>query len=653
MGRKERRAEHSRQRHALANDGFSFQDDLDAAMAHHQAGRLDEAETLYREILGNAPNSIDCLHLLGLINLQRGDPQTAVTLIGKAIAVNGKVAAFHYNIANAYMNLNATDDAKAHYETALALQPSYAEAANNLGFILLNRKDPEKASACFAKALKAKPDYAEAHNNLGLAFKDMGNFEKAAYHFERAVLVKPDYLHALNNMGMIQRALGRPDKAIPIYERALQLQPHYVEACNNLGNALRDVGKLDLAKKALERALDIAPQHAEAYCNLGNVLKDLEKPDEALALYERALAFNPRLAMAHYNMGTTYQERGLHNEAMACYERSLSIDPDYGDALWNQSLLFLLKGDYEKGWKQYERRWLVKWVGDHGYRAPLWDGSPLDGKTILLHCEQGLGDSIQFVRYAPLVKESGGRVILACPRALARIFQSVAGTDCVIEEGETVPKHDCRAPLMSLPLIFNTKLDTIPAQVPYLSPRPEDVARWAEKLKPFAGIKVGLVWAGEPRIMLAELNAVDRRRSMSLEQFAPLAGVPDAHFFSLQKGEPAKQAINPPEGLTLIDFMDEATDFADTAALIANLDLVIGVDTSVIHMAGALAKPTWVLSRFDGCWRWLLDRDDSPWYPTLRLFRQTRTGAWENVVQNVRSALIMLQLERLRQSVKS
>jgi len=615
----------------------TLQEMLAAAISHHQGGRLTDADKIYRQMLEADPNNIDALHLLGLISIQTGDPTAAIELIGNALKIKEDVPQFHYNIGNACAVLNKTDEAITHYERAIELQPNNAEAHNNLGYIFLQLKNPHLAAGCLTKALKIRPEYADAHNNLGLAHKDMGALNEALKCFKRAITLAPDYLAARNNLGMVLRTMGRPDEASPHFEHALARNPNYAEARNNLGNALRDMGKLDEAQAEYERALSINPEYAEAHSNLGNIYKDKSMFGEAIASYERALSLKPDFATACFNIGTVYQETGRHNEAMDYYERTLKLDPGYGDALWNQSLLYLLKGDFDKGWKQYERRWVK--LGPHGFNKPLWDGSDLTGKTILLHCEQGLGDSLQFIPYAALVKQRGGKVLLACPKPLTRILETAPGIDQLITEGQPLPDYDCQSPLVSLPLIFNTDLDTIPANVPYLAAPPDQTAAWAERLKSCKGKKVGLVWAGNPRKYHAESNAVDRRRSMRLEQFAPLAEIPGIDFISLQKDGPAEQAINPPPGMNLIDFMDEVSDFTDTAAIIANLDLVIGVDTSVVHLAGALAKPVWMLSRFDGCWRWLLDRSDSPWYPTMRIFRQPKAGDWTSVVENVRAAL--------------
>jgi hypothetical protein len=274
----------------------------------------------------------------------------------------------------------------------------------------------------------------------------------------------------------------------------------------------------------------------------------------------------------------------------------------------------------------------------------MWAGEHLQNKAILLHCEQGLGDNIQFVRYASEVKDRVGRVLLSCPSSLSRLFDTVAGIDEVYPDGVGLPAFDVHVPLMSLPLMFHTTLDNIPKAIPYISAAQDGISLWADRLRPFRGLKVGLVWSGNSQYGNRALHyAVDQRRNMRLEQFAPLSVVPDVHFFSLQKGVGSEQAKDPPNGLKFSNFMDQVGDFADTAALIANLDLVISVDTSVAHLAAAMGVPVWILSRYDGCWRWLWNRQDSPWYPTVRLFRQPQMGDWQSVIKNVCSRLIQEQ----------
>jgi tetratricopeptide (TPR) repeat protein len=409
----------------------------------------------------------------------------------------------------------------------------------------------------------------------------------------------------------------------------------------NLGNALELQDKFDEAAASYRRAIELKPNYAEAYHSLGNALYMQDSLDDAAAYHRRALALKPDYAEAYVSLGTDLARLEKHEDALDNFHHALALKPDYVEAHCSKAFINLRFGNFAVGWPEYEWRWQLKDLAEvaKSLTMPLWDGKNFQGKTILLYCEQGYGDSIQFIRYAPMVKEKGGKVLLSCPQRLLRLFKNVAGIDEIFPDGTSISACDLRAPLMSLPLLFDTRLDTIPCSVPYLSAPADQAAIWAQRLRPYNGLKVGVVWAGDSR-STAYLRSTDRRRSMSLSQFEPLGSVSgNIHFFSLQKGSPADQAKNAPPGLKLIDFMDSVEDFADTAAFIANLDLVIGVDTSVIHLAGAMGKPVWVLSRFAGCWRWLLKREDSPWYPTLRLFRQPQAGDWSSVIESVCTAL--------------
>lgn len=542
------------------------------ALAHHQAGRLAEAEELYRRVLAISPRHDESLHLLGVAAYQRGDCKSSLDFIGQALRIRKDVPFYHYNIANAFKDSGRPDDAVAHYRQAIAI----------------------------------KPDYIEAHNNLGIVLKDLGKLEDAAAQFRKVVELKPDFAEAHNNLGSVLKALRHIDRAMEHYRRALEIKPDHATALNNLGLALYEQGHFL----------------------------------EAMDLYERALAIRPDFDGAHNNLGVALFEQCRYSEAAASYERALTINPNCFVAHFNESMLRLLHGDFSDGWRKYEYRWRTGLQPAIPSSAPLWDGSRLYGKTVLLHYEQGLGDSLQFVRYAPMVRERVGRVIVVCQPPLVRLFQNIAGIDVVVSGDDALPSHDFHAPLVSLPALFNTDLASIPATVPYIMPLAGDVEIWAERVKPYAKrLNIGLVWAGSPRPEQPNAHAIDRRRSMSLRHFAPLADIPDIRFFSLQKGEASEQLKSPPQGLEIVDLMDDVKDFYDTAALIANLDMVIGVDTSVAHLAGAMSKPTWVLSRFDGCWRWLLKRDDSPWYPSMRLFRQPQAGDWGAVVANINTAL--------------
>ena len=610
---------------------------FDKALAHHQAGRFAEAQGLYREVLGLDPRHADSLHLLGVIALQTGDCDGAIAFIGQALQLNDAAALYHSNLGNALKAKERFDEAVASYNRALALNPAYAEAHVNIAEALRKQEKFEESESHGRKAVALRPDLPEAHLNLGNALRGQERFDEAAACYHQALALRPSYAEAFLNLGITLKALGRTEEAFSYCQKAVELNGTLYEAHNNLGNIHKESGRLDEALGCYNRALALHPNYVEAHNNLGNVYKELEQYDKALACYARALERRPDYATTHVNRGNAFHAMKRLDEAQEEYARALALQPTFAEAHWNDALLRLRRGDYKLGWRKYE--WRRRAYRQANLSMPLWDGRPLDGKTILLHHEQGLGDSLQFIRYAPLVKAQGGHVWVVCPSPLVRLFQSVEGIDRVFSFDMPMEPYDCYAPLLSLPGLFGTTLENLPAKIPYLHPDPALVALWRDRLEGFSGLKVGLVWAGNPRKDDPNCYAVDRRRSMRLEHFAPLANLPGVRLISLQMGESAEEIKTPPAGMQILDPMEHVTDYADTAALIANLDLVIGVDTSVVHAAGALGKPTWVLSRFDGCWRWLEDRDDSPWYPSLRLFRQESAGNWEDVIEKVSVAL--------------
>ena len=545
------------------------------AVQHHQAGRLAEAEAGYRQVLARDPRHADSLNLLGVIAAQCGHPDAAIELIAQAIRLNDGVAGYHIN----------------------------------LGLTEQGRGRTDVAAECYRRALELAPEDADAHNNLGIILQDQGQFDAAAAHFERSLAARPDHAEALINLGLARRNQGRLEEAVACGERAIALRPNSAEACNNLGLALENLGRVEAALTHYRQALVLRPDYAEAANNLGLALQHAGQDEAALAQFDHALA----------------------------------LRPDYAEAQLNQSMVRLLTGALRPGWRQYEERWRSRQMASdrRDLAVPRWDGSAGEGRTILIWAEQGLGDSLQFCRYVPLLAERGWRVIVEVQPPLARLFRGLAGAAAVVAtDAATGMRFDCHCPMMSLPQHFDTVLDTIPARLPYLSPEAADVARWGKCLAasglPPDGIRVGLVWAGNARRHSPLLTIADSRRSIGLDQLAPVLAVAGVRFVSLQKDLRPGEA---PAERGLVDVMDKIGDFADTAALIAHLDLVIAVDTSTLHLAGAMAKPVWLLNRFDTCWRWLRGRDDSPWYPTLRQFRQTRSGAWDEVIAAAATAL--------------
>jgi tetratricopeptide (TPR) repeat protein len=573
-----------------------------AAIAHHQAGRLPQAEALYQEILDRQPQHVGAMLNLGVIAGQVGRNDDAVQLLGRAVALSPNIPEAHYNLGNALSNIGRTDEAIAAYRKAVGLRPSYGEA----------------------------------HFNLGNGLRDKGELDAAIAAYQRAIAVKPGYAEAHFNLGNVLRDKGQLDAAVGAYQRAIALNPRFPEALNNLGNVLRDKGQLDEAAIAYQRAIAVNPNFADAHYDLGIVLKDKGQLDEAVAAFGRAIAVKPGYAEAHNNLANAMRDKGQLDEATGVYRRAIELDPNLPEAHYNLSLALLLVGDLERGWPEYEWRWKSRSFSAYSRRfsQPVWDGGDLKGRTILLYAEQGFGDMIQFIRYAPFVAGRGGRVIVEASPPLIRLLRQVPGVEQWITSGEPLPAFDVQCSPMSLPRMFGTTLETVPAQKEYLRAEEQLVEDWRERLAGQAdGLKVGIAWAGSPTFK------GDRTRSLSLDRLAPLGAVSGVTFFTLQKGAAAAQADRPPTGMRLVNLSGELHDFADTAAVMSQMDLVITTDTSVAHLAGALGRPVWVMLQFMPDWRWLLDREDSPWYPTMRLVRQKRLGDWEGVIERVTAGL--------------
>jgi tetratricopeptide (TPR) repeat protein len=555
---------------------------LQEGVTLQQNGALAEAEDAYREILAARPKHLNATQLLGALMLQTGRLHEGIALLRAALAIDGTQASIHSNLAYA---LNAEQ-----------------------------RYDEGLASA--KRAIRLAPNFADAFNNQGNSLAGLGLAGQALESFQKALALKPDFAQAWNNRGCALRDLGRPEEALESFDQAIALQKAYSEAWSNRANALSDLNRPDEAERDYRHALEISPGFADAWNNLGLTLIDL----------------------------------GRHEEALASHERALALNPDEVEAHWNKSLCLLRMGRLVEGFNEYEWRWKRRRIkaGHRRFDEPLWLGNaPLAGKTLLLHAEQGLGDTLQFCRYAQEAAQLGATVILEVPVELTRLLKDLKGVAHVIEQGQPLRPFDLHCPLLSAPLAFRTDLGSIPGAKPYLQADAELAKRWDERLVQHApdathALKVGIVWAGGDRSHVPELRKTDARRSIPLATLAPLLDVNDVRFFSLQKGPAAAQIAQSGDlhgAARITDFTDELVDFADTAALVTNLDLIISVDTATAHLAGALGVPVWILNRYDSCWRWMLEREDSPWYPRARLFRQQRLGDWAGVVGAVRTAL--------------
>ncbi|WP_243370219.1 tetratricopeptide repeat protein [Geotalea sp. SG265] len=432
--------------------------------------------------------------------------------------------------------------------------------------------------------------------------------------------------------------------AIAAYLQALQLAPRQPALLNNLGLAYMENGQLEEARATFERFIALDPENAEPWNNLAVVVQMAGDLEKAAELFRKAIALDPLYAEAWYNLGFALEEQRNWSDAMTCNRRAILLRHDYAEAHFNLALLLLLTGSFREGWQEYEWRWVTK-----GFSTPRryftqlqWDGSPFPGRTLLVHMEQGFGDIIQFIRYIPLVAGLGGKVVVAGPTELKGLLARVDGVERVLVDGDAWPEFHLHIPLMSLPLILGTELETIPGKVPYLQPEQEEVKEWARRLENDRAFKVGLVWSGR---LNTEKN---RRRACSLEDFGPLFTVAGISWYALQMGDGKEQLEAVPFGGQIRDLTYLIADFADTAALIANLDLVISIDTSVCHLAGALGKEVWTLLCRSADWRWLLDRNDSPWYPSMRLFRQDQAGDWSSVMARVEEALLERAVPKLK-----
>ena len=612
-------------------------------LAHHQAGRLAEAEQLYTSVLATRPDHFDSRHLLGVVYYQRGNHAEAVRQFDIALRRDRNNIHALNNRGSALKELNRFDEALASYDRALAVKPDYADALSNRGNILKELNRYEEALASLDRAIAARPDYAEAHSNRASVLHALRRHDEALASCDRAIALWPNYAAAYCNRGSALHGLKRFDEALASYDRALALQPDFALAHSNRGNALHELNRFEEALAHFERAIALRPNFAEAHSNRGNALRHLLRFEEALASYDRAIALRPDFVEAHCNRGSVLQELNRFDGAIAAYDHAIAIRPDFAHARFNLGAARLLSGDFARGWEEYEWRWDTEQLmaAKRNFAQPQWRGSgDIAGKTVLIHAEQGLGDTLQFCRYVPGVAERGANVIFEVPKPLLTMMSTLRGAVQIVAMGDPLPDFDMHCPLLSLPLAFRTRLENIPSQTPYLSAHDNKIAAWRDRLGERKKSRVGLVWAGNPRKELPGSNRIDQQRSIQFDQLAPLLDIAGCEFYSLQKGDDAVTQLRASALRSrVVDWTDELHDFSDTAALIENLDLVIAVDTSVAHLAGALAKPFWLLNRYTTCWRWLLDRDDSPWYPTARQFRQGGRRDWNDVMARVQAAL--------------
>ncbi|BBO88345.1 tetratricopeptide repeat protein [Desulfosarcina ovata] len=573
------------------------------AVKMHNDGDLDGAGKLYQLILEAFPEHANTLHLMGLVCREKGALGEARSLIQRAIGLENNVPVFYVSLGETLQSEGKTQEAMNCYQKALELAPNMIEALCSLGNLLRERGDCRQAVICYQKAIRINPQVPQLFNNLGLAYQQQDEC----------------------------------DAAEACFKKAISMAPELIEALNNLGNLYRDASFFELALNQYQRALTLAPHNTSVNYNIGLVYQSQQREERSAHYFRKAVEYHPPIADAYHNLGQFHQDQNRPMEAIRYYEKAIMLDPHHFDAQLNRSLSLLSLGRFKEGWDAYEWRFkrdIWKRVYPHCLKGRRWDGRAFSGKTLLVHSEQGFGDTIWFARYLKQVKSLGGKVIFEVRSELFDLMKSVDGVDSLVSMSFESPpdiEYDWYIPLMSLARVFETTLETIPVTVPYLYASDDKRRDWVDRAKG-PELKVGLVWAAK------STNA--NNRSCPAERLLPLCNLKDVRLFGLQKGDDAVQADHLPTGF--INLGPDFQSFADTAAVIDCLDLVISVDTSVAHLAGAMGKPVWVILPYAADWKWMMEQHDSPWYPTMRLFRQQTPDNWESIVK-----IVVTELKRL------
>jgi tetratricopeptide (TPR) repeat protein len=638
-----------------------------------EMGKLEEAVRSYDVAIGIQPRNADAHCNRGVAFKLLGRPDEAVRSYDRAIELKPDHISAHANRGITLLReLKRPQEALESFASIIALDPRLPPAHNLRGEALRDLSRPHEALRSFEEALRLAPDFSEACYNRGLTLLVLQRPRDALQSFDRLSQLEPTLAEGHYYRGNALRNLGRLPEALGSYNRALELKNDFAEAHNGRGNVLRDLKRASEALSSYERALALKPDFAEAHSNRGNVLHDLRRLEEALASHDRAVALMPDYARAHFNRGSTLRELGRMSEALACFDRAIELTPGFPPGLPGAAMLstdrerskeavetsdralrhdqsavlaaaakgtcLLQTGRFEEGWPLYE--WRKKKAGRRDYckyRQPEWTGTEnLEGRTLFVHAEQGAGDTIQFSRYAQLAREMGAKVILGVPDVLVRLLKDLGPGIDVIGLSSQPPDFDYHVALLSMPLAFRTNFANCPANVPYLRAEPERVEYWRARLGE-RGRKIGICWQGNTN------PQIDAGRSFSLRHFEALAKLPGVRLISLQKNDGVEQLLELPADMRIetlgADFDNPPDAFVDTAAVMVILDLVISSDTAIAHLAGALGRPTWVALKHVPEWRWFLDRSDSPWYPTMRLFRQTIRDDWPEVFAAMESRL--------------
>jgi tetratricopeptide (TPR) repeat protein len=608
---------------------------LQDALALHRAGQFEAARPLYERVLQREPRNFDALNLLAKLNLSLGQGQAADLWL-RALQVRPDFFEARIGAVQALEQAGKLPEAVAACQQALLLRPKTAELHFRLGLLLraLNRR--AEAMAAYRRCLEVDPAVAEAWINLGCFLEEEGNAVESLSCFERAVSAQPKLSVAHYFLGARLRKAGQIELAERSLVEALRLQSNSPEALNELGTLCSAQRRFREAEDLFRRALAVRPNFIEAHNNLGNALRQQNRPAESVAALARALELAPRHAEILNNLGTAEQSRNQLESAIGWFRRSIEVAPDHAEAHVNLGLCLLTLGHLRDGWPEYDHRWRSDLRAlRRQFGVPAWTGAEsLRDRVILLHAEQGLGDSIQFLRYVPCVAALGAKVILEIQPELRSLVAGCATVHHLCARGDPLPPFDFHCPLLDLPRAFGTSIETVPSSVPYLNALPPVLERWQARLASLDRPRIGLVWSGNPK------HKNDHNRSLPLELLLTALAGCRGSFVSLQKEPRSEDLARLRAEARITDLAGEMRDFHDTAAIVSQLDLVLTVDTSMAHLAGAVGCPTWVFLPYCPDWRWLLEREDSPWYPQMRLWRQESPGDWSAPLRRVREALL-------------
>jgi len=631
---------------------------LQLGLRLHQEGKFEEAGRVYREILEVYPESKDGVHLLGAMLVQNGQAEEAVELLEIAITKHPGHAPLYTNLGTAYSRLGQFEKAASSYKKAIAIEPTDYDANKNLGTVFIKAGRIQEGADQLAKVLKMVPSALELRVTYASALFKLGQEAEAKLQFEQILQVSPKNRQALAGLGQILLQQPEPDeRTVTCWEELTRMEPENAAIHNNLATTLKNLKRFEEAESACHRALALIPDFFAALCNLGLVLSGQNRFEEACVVLHRAIELGaarqesrvtslPKFAnideamwkefgcIAYCQLAAILNLRGMTAEAEEAVSHALFIRPDDVDSQMMQGFLYLQSGAFEKGWPLYEKRRLGK-MGPRKLNRPEWYGESLDGRVLLIHAEQGLGDSLHFIRYAKLVKKNGGKIVFLSHRPLAKFMKGCDYLDHVIADGDPLPSYDLQVPLLSMPGVFGTSFQSVPQDVPYLRADADLVNHWASKMSFIDGFRIGIAWQGNRDF------ANDELRRVPLDQFRNLAKTPGVKLICLQRGDGTEQLQAVDFEVIQFENIDRgAGAFMDSAAIMENVDLVISPCTAIPHLAGGLGRPIWLAKSFAAEWRWMNDdREENPWYPSMTMFRQPKIGDWATVFDRMQLRL--------------